>query len=66
MEDRWGEGKCGSSSTTCVEPEVDRYLLQQLEEQEANLKRALSNFRERTALLDEHRPDLSNAEDALD
>ena len=53
----------GSAQT---KTEVDRCLLQQLDEQISSLKRDLSSVGERIALLEEDRPDLSNLEDALD
>ena len=40
--------------------------MQQLEEQIAGLKHDLSNVGERIALLDKHRPDLSDLEENLD
>ena len=49
-----------------LESDVDRCLLQQLEEQIFSLKRDLSNVGERIALLDEDRPDLSDLEVDLD
>ena len=49
-----------------LETDVDRCLLQQLDEQIASLKRDLSSVGERIALLEEDRPDLSYLEDALD
>ena len=49
-----------------LEADVDRCLLQQLEEQIVSLKRDLSNVGERIALLDEDRPDLSDLSDLED
>ena len=51
-----------------LELDIDRCLLQQLEEQihVASLKHDLSNVGERVALLDKDRPDLSDLEDDMD